>query len=94
MLGASLWTKVEGLVDQYRGEAATPGVAERAPAEADAHVLTSGNCRECKQPLVDIDNRRRHLTGCVTCNIWWSTDGMKVRLSEEDLRALHAMRRV
>jgi hypothetical protein len=50
-------------------------------------------CRECKQALVEIDNRRKQLTGCMTCNIWWSEDGDKVRLSEEDLRALHAIRR-
>ena len=48
-------------------------------------------CLECKQPLVEIDNRRRHLTGCMTCNIWWSADGKKVRLSEQDL-AGHCMR--
>ena len=47
--------------------------------------------RECKQPLVQIDNRRKHLTGCMTCNIWWSADDKKVRISDEDLRALHQM---
>jgi hypothetical protein len=51
-------------------------------------------CRECKQPLVEIDDRGIHLTGCMTCNVWWSRDGEKVRLSEEDLRALYAMRRL
>jgi hypothetical protein len=51
------------------------------------------DCRECKQPLVEIDNWGKRLTGCMTCNIWWSADGKKVRLSEEDLRALHAIRR-
>ena len=50
-------------------------------------------CRECKQPLVEIDNRSKRLTGCMTCNIWWSAEGKKIRLSEEDLRALHALRR-
>ncbi len=50
-------------------------------------------CRECKQPLVEIDNRGDHFTGCMTCNIWWSAEGEKIRLSEEDLRALHALRR-
>ena len=50
-------------------------------------------CRECKQPLVEIDNRGKRLTGCMTCNIWWSADDKKVRLSEEDLAALHALRR-
>jgi hypothetical protein len=48
------------------------------------------DCRECKQPLVEIDNRGEHLTGCMICNIWWSAEGEKARLSEEDLRALGA----
>jgi hypothetical protein len=51
------------------------------------------DCRECKQPLVEIDNRAMYLTGCMTCNIWWTNEGEKVRLSEAYLRALHAMRR-
>jgi len=50
-------------------------------------------CRECKQPLVEIDNRGKRLTGCMTCNIWWSSDDKKVRLSEDDLAALHELRR-
>jgi hypothetical protein len=32
--------------------------------------------------------------GSSTCNIWWSLEGAKVRLSEEDLRALHQLPRV
>jgi hypothetical protein len=55
--------------------------------------VKNDTCRECKQPLVEIDNRGDHLTGCMTCNIWWSAEGDKIRLSEEDLRALHALRR-
>jgi len=50
-------------------------------------------CHECKQPLVEIDNRGKRLTGCMTCNIWWSADDKKVRLSEEDMAALYALRR-
>ena len=53
----------------------------------------SDRCRECKQPLVEIDNRRRHLIGCMTCNIWWTADGNKVRLPEQDLAALHGLMR-
>ena len=49
-------------------------------------------CLECKQPLVKIDNRGVHLTGCITCNIWRSDDDEKVRLSEEDLHALQTLR--
>ena len=29
----------------------------------------------------------------MNCNIWWSLEGAKVRLSEEDFRALHQLRR-
>jgi hypothetical protein len=51
-------------------------------------------CFECKRPLVEIDNRGQRLHGCMTCNIWWSlTGGGAVKLSVEDLAALHAMRR-
>ena len=53
----------------------------------------TNHCFECKRPLVEIDNRGKRLTGSMNCNIWWSSDDKKVRLSEEDLRALHAMRR-
>jgi len=50
-------------------------------------------CHECKQPLIEIDNRGQQLSGCLTCNIWWTADGGKVRLSEEDVAALHTLRR-
>ena len=55
-------------------------------------LMMTDDCRECKQPLVEIDDRGRRLTGCMTCNIWWSADRKKVRPSEEDLRALHGLR--
>jgi len=50
-------------------------------------------CNECKQPLIMIDNRGRHLQGCLTCNEWQDSAGNQVKLSVEDLAALHAMRR-
>jgi hypothetical protein len=34
-----------------------------------------------------------HLTGCLTCNIWSSADGKKVRLAVDDLADLHGLRR-
>ena len=52
-----------------------------------------GNCHECKQPLIVIDNRGEHLVGCLSCNLWCDRDGDAVRLSEEDLAALRALRR-
>ena len=36
------------------------------------------HCRECKQPLGEIDNRGQHLHGCMTCNIWWTVTARKV----------------
>jgi len=51
-------------------------------------------CFECKRSLVEIDNHDQRLSGCMTCNIWWSVRGdAKVRLSEEDLRALRQLRK-
>jgi hypothetical protein len=52
-----------------------------------------GRCNHCKQPLIEIDNRGKRLTGCLTCNLWATTDGKRwTRLSEEDLRALLLVR--
>ena len=48
---------------------------------------------ECKQPLIMIDNRGRHLLGCLTCNAWRDSAGNVVKLSVEDLAALHALKR-
>ena len=51
------------------------------------------DCRECKQPFLEIGNRGEQLIGCMACIIWWSQEGKKVvRLSVEDLLAFHAMR--
>ena len=50
-------------------------------------------CKECKQPIIMIDNRGRHLLGCLTCNEWRDSAGNSVKLSEEDLFAMHAMGR-
>ena len=47
-----------------------------------------------KQKLIEIDNRGERLTGCLTCNVWWSRwSANAVKLSEEDLHALHELRR-
>jgi hypothetical protein len=50
-------------------------------------------CNQCGQQLVEIDNRGERLVGCLTCNLW-AAEGKEswVRLSEEDLRALHELR--
>ena len=33
---------------------------------------TADDCRECKQPLTELDNGGQYLRGCLTCNIWWT----------------------
>ena len=50
-------------------------------------------CNHCKQPLIEIDHCGKRLIGCLSCNLWAPPDGKKwIRLSEEDLRALHRLR--
>ena len=49
-----------------------------------------GTCLECKQPLIMIDNRGRHLQGCVTCNEWRDSAGNAVKLSVEGCAACAA----
>ena len=43
--------------------------------------------------IIMIDNCGRHLRGCPTCNEWRNSAGNPVKLSVEDLAALHALRR-
>jgi len=49
-------------------------------------------CTECKQPLIEIDNRGQHLRGCLSCNEWHDRKGNAVKLSRDDLAALQALR--
>jgi len=53
----------------------------------------TNTCAECKQPLLMLDNRGQWLQGCATCNDWRDSDGNAVKLSVEDLAALHMLRR-
>jgi hypothetical protein len=50
-------------------------------------------CKECGQRTIIIDNRGRFLRGCPTCNQWRDGQGNLVKLSVEDLAALHALRK-
>ena len=50
--------------------------------------------RQIAATSLAVDNRGEHLTGCLTCNVWWSRwSANAVKLSEEDLHALHELRR-
>jgi hypothetical protein len=60
------------------------------PTETMSDQSATSYCFECRRPLAKIDNYGKRLTGCMTCLV---APGAKVRLSEEDLRALHQLRR-
>ena len=47
-------------------------------ANARTIVCLPTTCTECKQPLIMIDNRGRHLQGCLTCNEWRDSAGNAV----------------
>jgi hypothetical protein len=64
----------------------------RRKSEA-ANRLMAEKCKECGQPLIEVDNRGRRLRGCLTCNGWRDPDDKLVKLSVEDLAALHALRK-
>lgn len=49
-------------------------------------------CNQCKQTLIEIDNHGERLTGCLTCNRWYTAEGKRKKLSEEDLRALYLLK--
>ena len=46
--------------------------AESAVMDADADRITC--CNQCKQPLIEIDNRGERLKGCLACNLWSTVD--------------------
>ena len=56
-------------------------------------VTEMDNCHNCRKELMEIENDGLRLTGCLTCNLWTPVEGDRwVRLSREDLRALHQLR--
>ena len=62
-------------------------------ATKQAVLSDMDRCHNCGQELIEIDNRGERLTGCVSRNLWVPTDGDRwVRLSVEDLNALHQLR--
>jgi hypothetical protein len=83
-------------IDKESPGAGTPGlptVLGCGRTDCRGGAAMPGTCHECKRPLIVIDNRGENLVGCLSCNLWCDRDGNAVRLSEEDLAALHALRR-
>ena len=56
-------------------------------------MIKTGKGKNCRQPLIEIDNRGQRLGGCLTCNLWAAGKSAQwIRLNEEDLRALYLLR--
>jgi hypothetical protein len=54
--------------------------------------MSSSRCKQCDQPLVEIDNYGDRLIGCIECNRWnWRGSKRPMELPEDDLEALKAM---
>lgn len=65
----------------------------RGDASEREVMSQSERCNQCDQELIKIDNCGEELVGCLTCNLWAAAEGESwIRLSEEDLRALHRLR--
>ena len=46
-------------------------------------------CKQCNQPLVEIDNYGERLLGCIECNRWtWRGSKRLIELPEADIEAL------
>jgi hypothetical protein len=60
------------------------------PAYLEA--MPSSRCKQCNQPLVEIDNYGERLVGCIECNRWtWRGSKTLIELPEADLEALKAV---
>ncbi|MGH9552893.1 MAG: hypothetical protein ACRD3W_26165 [Terriglobales bacterium] len=70
-----------------------PAISAEDNPKVGHEVTDPERCNPCGQPLVEIDNQGQRLKGCLTCNLWVA-EGKEywVRLSEEDLRAIHHLR--
>jgi hypothetical protein len=52
----------------------------------------SSRCKQCDQPLVEIDNYGERLIGCIECNRWsWRGSKQPMEVPEDDLEALKAV---
>ena len=66
-----------------------PGFCMRRGRRSREDLMT-GHCRECKQPLLEIDHFGERLIGCIDCNRWSWRGGKQLfwELPEDHIRAL------
>jgi len=57
-------------------------------------LMPSSRCKQCDQPLVEIDHWGERLTGCPTCNRWQASTGEWCRLAPDDIVALRELKAV
>jgi hypothetical protein len=51
-------------------------------------------CKQCNQPLVEIDNYGERLIGCIECNQWtWRGSKRLIELARHDLEALKGVKK-
>src|SRR5690242_3694086 len=50
------------------------------------------SCKQCNQPMVEIDHYGERLTGCPTCNSWQASTGEWCRLAPDDIVALRSLK--
>jgi len=55
-------------------------------------VMQWGRCKQCDQPLVEIDHWGERLTGCPKRNRWQAATGEWCRLAPDDILALRALK--
>jgi hypothetical protein len=54
-------------------------------------VMQSSRCKQCNQPLVEIDHWVEHLSGCSKCNRWQTSIGEWCRIAPDDIVAVRAL---
>jgi len=57
-------------------------------------LMPLSRCKQCNQPLVEIDHWGEGLIGCPTCNRWQASTGEWCRLAPDDIIALRELKAV
>jgi hypothetical protein len=55
-------------------------------------AMPSSPCKQCDQPLVEIDHWGERLTGCPKCNRWQASTGEWCRLAPDDIVPLRTIK--
>src|SRR5207249_7484769 len=82
-----------GRWDLGRDRTGLLGCLERcSPLTQVAWRMQSSHCKQCDQPLVEIDHWGERLTDCPICNRWQASTGEWCRLAPDDITALRALK--